>query len=207
MTFVKISIMDLLRHMEGSALKKLLKNFSCPKNPDVEAFIRYKAIGFAKKKTAVTYLVLGTDGSSSDEPSSKAASPLILGYFTLANKSLAKPETAPDAETEEILSRFARTPVEGGSTKVMASLLIAQFAKNDALSDDVKAEFKGSELMNFALGQVRHLHNEMGGSTVFLECEDIEALKKFYGEQGFFLIGKRKTKDVTSLLQYMKVLQ
>ncbi len=39
------------------ALVKLLSGFSCPKNPDVERFLKKSAIEFTKKNQSVTYLV------------------------------------------------------------------------------------------------------------------------------------------------------
>lgn len=38
------------------ALVKPLSGFSCPKNPDVERFLKKSAIEFAKKNQSVTYL-------------------------------------------------------------------------------------------------------------------------------------------------------
>ena len=40
------------------ALCSLISTFSCPKNPDVEAFLQDNAIEFTKKSQSVTYLVL-----------------------------------------------------------------------------------------------------------------------------------------------------
>lgn len=39
------------------ALVRLLSDFSCPKNPDVEHFLKKNAIEFTKKNQSVTYLV------------------------------------------------------------------------------------------------------------------------------------------------------
>ncbi|MCD8286567.1 MAG: hypothetical protein LUD50_05020 [Clostridia bacterium] len=220
MEYEIINILDLIRDMGRPFTEKTLKKFSCPKNPDVEAFIRNKAIGFAKTRTAITYLVVGTKKPSSNKASTEVpveetstekpsteekVSKFTLGYFTLANKPIAKPIEAFNEETERTLSRFSYD-IEGSTTKVMASLLIAQFAKNDALPDDVKAEFKGSDLMNLALKQVRNLHSKMGGCTVYLECTDTPFLIDFYKKQGFFRAGERQTED-SYLLRFMTVLQ
>lgn len=39
------------------ALVRLLSDFSCPKNPDVEHFLKKNAIEFTKKNQSVTYLI------------------------------------------------------------------------------------------------------------------------------------------------------
>ena len=58
------------------ALVELLSGFSCPKNLDVERFLKKSSIEFTKKNQSVTYLVFsGTAGK-------------LLGYFTLALKPL-----------------------------------------------------------------------------------------------------------------------
>ena len=43
------------------ALVRLLSDFSCPKNPDVEYFLKKNAIEFTKKNQSVTYLVFSND--------------------------------------------------------------------------------------------------------------------------------------------------
>ncbi|MCD8295804.1 MAG: hypothetical protein LUE27_11290 [Clostridia bacterium] len=199
------NISDLLQRKKRPYVEGILKNFRCPKNLDVEAFIRHKAINFARKGIAATYLVFGKRESSSNESSTEKVTGFPLGCFVLANKPIATPTETPDDEAEKIISRFSYD-IDGNGTMAMASLLIAQFAKNDALPDEIKAEFKGSELMKAALEHVRHIHKEEGGCTVYLECEDNPFLIDFYEGQGFFLFGERYTKDSTRMLQYMKVL-
>ena len=55
-------------------LHDVLADFSCPKNPDVEAFLHNNAIEFTKKSQSVTYLVL--------DPKLGC----LVGYFALAMK-------------------------------------------------------------------------------------------------------------------------
>ena len=38
-------------------LARVLSGFSCPKNPDVERFLKKSAVEFTKKSQSVTYLV------------------------------------------------------------------------------------------------------------------------------------------------------
>jgi len=58
------------------ALVELLSGFSCPKNPDVERFLKKSAIEFTKKNQSVTYLVVSAEDVR------------LLRYFTLALKPL-----------------------------------------------------------------------------------------------------------------------
>ena len=57
-------------------LDRVLSGFSCPKNPDVERFLKKSAVGFAKKNQSFTYLVFSVESKE------------LLGYFTLAIKPL-----------------------------------------------------------------------------------------------------------------------
>ena len=58
------------------ALVRLLSDFSCPKNPDVEYFLKKNAIEFTKKNQSVTYLVFSNDEGE------------LIGYFSIALKPL-----------------------------------------------------------------------------------------------------------------------
>ena len=49
-----------------------ISEFSCPKNPDVEHFLKKNAIEFTKKSQSVTYLVFSLSSMK------------LVGYFTIA---------------------------------------------------------------------------------------------------------------------------
>lgn len=57
-------------------LLQVLSDFSCPRNPDVERFLKKSSIEFTKKHQSVTYLVFSAEDGE------------LLGYFTLALKPL-----------------------------------------------------------------------------------------------------------------------
>ncbi len=74
------------------ALVKLLSGFSCPKNPDVERFLKKSAVEFTKKNQSVTYLVFSKDNGE------------MLGYFTLALKPLTiRGETVSNTTKRKLL--------------------------------------------------------------------------------------------------------
>ena len=50
-------------------LARVLSGFSCPKNPDVERFLKKNAVEFTKKSQSVTYLVFSVEGKE------------LLGYY------------------------------------------------------------------------------------------------------------------------------
>ena len=57
-------------------LLRIFSDFSCPINPDVEQFLKERAIEFTKKNQSVTYLVISSDDGE------------LLGYFTIAVKPI-----------------------------------------------------------------------------------------------------------------------
>lgn len=69
-----VNILDLIAAVGEEAVHELLSDFSCPKNSEVEGFVRNKAIEFSKKKMSVTHCVM-------DEGK-------LLGIFTLTHKAV-----------------------------------------------------------------------------------------------------------------------
>jgi hypothetical protein len=101
------------------ALVELLSGFSCPKNPDVERFLKKSAIEFTKKNQSVTYLVFSAEDVK------------LLGYFSLAIKPLTvKGETVSNT-TRKKLMRISELD-ENSDTYTMSAYLIAQLGKNFA---------------------------------------------------------------------------
>ena len=60
----KYSVINIRRYLKNDnpkigedRLLQVLSGFSCPKNPDLELFLKNSAIEFTKKNQSVTYLV------------------------------------------------------------------------------------------------------------------------------------------------------
>ncbi|MCM1246326.1 MAG: GNAT family acetyltransferase, partial [Roseburia sp.] len=99
------------------ALRELLSGFSCPKNPDVEWFLKQNSIEFTKKNQSVTYLVVSAEDIR------------LLGYFTLALKPLTVRGAAVSNTTKRKLLRISELD-ERSDTYTMSAYLIAQLGKN-----------------------------------------------------------------------------
>lgn len=79
--YIKINIREYLAlgaddDAGEPALDRLLSEFSCPKNPDVEYFLKNNCVEFTKKNQSVTYLVMSMEKGD------------FLGYFTITLKPL-----------------------------------------------------------------------------------------------------------------------
>ena len=117
------------------ALVKLLSGFSCPKNPDVERFLKKSAIAFTKKNQSVTYLVFSKDNGK------------MLGYFTLALKPLTIRGETVSNTTKRKLLRISELD-ESSDTYTMSAYLIAQLGKN--YTNGANEKITGKELVELA---------------------------------------------------------
>ena len=95
---------------------RVLSGFSCPKNPDVEHFLKNSAIEFTKKSQSVTYLVFSLSSME------------LVGYFTIALKPLtARGETVGNTVKRKLL-RISELD-EKSDTYTISAYLIAQLGK------------------------------------------------------------------------------
>ena len=168
MTPIVINILDLIDMGGSDVIEHKLATFSSPKNPEIEDFIKNKAINFATGKLSITYLVNDEDTGN------------ILGYFTLTHKSIIINGDNLSSTTQKKLARYSRLDASTGNY-MASSFLLAQFGKNYALDKD--DQINGSELMRLATDILINIQRQIGGGIVYLDCEDKEALTSFYKKQ------------------------
>ena len=176
-------------------LDRVLSGFSCPKNPDVERFLKKSAIEFAKKNRSVTYLVFSVDSKE------------LLGYFTLALKPLTvKGETVSNTTKKKLL-RISELD-DKSDTYTMAAYLIAQIGKNYANGREKK--ITGKELIELAWMVIEEAQYLVGGMVTFLETEDEEKLLSFYRNNRFSQFDTRQTilgtDEPHELVQHLRLL-
>jgi len=160
------------------ALVKLLSGFSCPKNPDVERFLKKSAVEFTKKNQSVTYLVFSKDNGE------------MLGYFTLALKPLTVRGETVSNTTKRKLLRISELD-ESSDTYNMSAYLIAQLGKN--YTDGANMRITGKELVELAWTVIEDAQYMLGGMVVFLEAENEEKLLAFYKANRFSQFDTRQT--------------
>ena len=106
MRYMTVSIRDYLD--DENLLYGIFDTFSCPKNKDIEDFLKEKSIDFEKKHFSRTYLVI-------DEHQN------LAGYFTLALKAM---------NLDKRVSNRLRKLVSGYSNKPDSAIyLIGQLGK------------------------------------------------------------------------------
>ena len=179
-------------------LLEAISDFTCPRNPDVEIFLKNSAIEFTKKNQSVTYLVLSNEENTE-----------LLGYFTIAIKPLTINGDAVSNTVKRKLQRVSKLD-EATGTYTSAAFLIAQLGKN--YTDGNNTLISGDDLLGLAMEKIKQVQHEVGGRFVYLECEDKQPLKEFYERNNFKLFGRRTLdRDETDinghyLLQYFAML-
>lgn len=167
--------------------KDYLSDFSCPLNRDVENFLRYKAIDFAKQGWAQTHLVM----------MSYKKEMVMVGYFTLASKFITVQAKNLSTTTRKKLAKFS-TYDPALKVYLLSAPLIAQLGKN--YTNGYNELITGDQLLALACNKVRFIQLDLGGRYVYVECENKPQLIEFYGRNGFYLFDRRKLdKDETDL--------
>lgn len=178
-----INLNDMLEQLGEERTKQILSSFECPKNKDVENFIKDKAIIFSKQGISRTHLVYWYSDSEQWEKSRE-----LVGYYTIASKSLV-------FYKKSVSNTVWKKAVKYGDKKpedkkcVFSAPLIGQLSKNFADGND--SLITGQELLTLALNKIKSVQNEIGGKFTYLECEDNPKIIDFYERNGFTIFGKR----------------
>ena len=127
------------------------------------------------------------DGSKPTLPNPEKQ--VIVGYFTLCNKSFVIKNTQRNLSSsiKRRLSKFAQYDADAKQYTLSAPL-IGQLGKNDNYKDLIT----GDDLLKFACDAVKEVQVFLGGRYVYLECEDNQKLLDFYGSNGFVNFGRRE---------------
>ncbi len=187
------NILDVIEQDGEDEVKEDLSNFVCDANKDIQDFIQFKAIDFAKKRISISYLVY-------DEDTGK-----ILGFFTLAHKVLNVPAQGMSNTVRRRMDRYARLDKEKNSYLVSAFLL-AQLGKNYALEKEER--ISGEDLMDCVDSVLDEVQYRIGGGVVYLDSIDNKHLVHFYEDiSGYRKIAERVSDtNETKYLQYLKLI-
>lgn len=187
-----VNILDGLETLGEEAMKADLSSFVSAKNPEIEEFLREKAIEFAKRKISITYLITDvTDGA-------------ILGYFTLTHKSVILNGEGLSRTFQKRLAMFSRLDRDTGNY-VVSAFLLAQLGKNYALEENRR--ISGKEMMKLVNDVLLDVQRRIGGGVLYLDCEDTQKLKNFYKGENFKEFADRfSLEDERKYIQFMRFL-
>lgn len=199
--FIQFNLQTIISELGEDRAKSILSDFSCPKNRDVEDFLKNKAIEFSKQSLSKTQLIFYKEETEMH----------LVGYFTLSQKTITVAKSALSSKMTSKMRRFSKYDTE---TKryTLPVILIGQIGKN--YQNNNNKLIKGNELLEMAFRNIDNIQSLIGGRFIYLECEDKEKLLNFYIEQnGFQKFGKRKLdgdetnlqgKYLIQLIRYMK---
>lgn len=187
--YASASLSDMIKELGESEVKKLLSSFSCPINPDVEMFLKEKAIVFSEQGLSKTHLIF----------TSYKNEPVLVGYFTLAPKYIVIKKGSLSKTLQKRINKFTTYDV-GSKQYITSASLIAQLGKN--FTNGYNKLISGNELLKIATDKVKKIQDEIGGKLTYLECVDNLKLIDFYQSNGFVMFGKRTLeRDETSLFE------
>lgn len=180
--YLTLNLRDISGKIGIEKLESIVSDFSCPYNKDVEEFLQLKAIEFSKQQISSTYLVFASFQSK----------PVLVGYFALTQNyfhvDLSK-HGGLSSNLRRRIRKFA-TYDEELRKYIISAPLIGQLGKNYANGYD--ALISGDELLHIACETIQEAQRILGGKLVYLECEDVPALLRFYENNGFVNFGKRE---------------
>lgn len=197
---VQFNILDILKKDGEYKCQNILSTFTSPLNKDVENFLHYKAISFARQHLSITFLVfLKTKNFL-----------LFVGYYTLANKFVSIPESMLSKTMQKRISKFSQYD-DNLKQHLISMPLIAQLGKNFAYSKQ-DTNFSGTDLLTLACDRVCQAQRLIGGKTTYIECSSNPYLQTFYSNHDFCIFGQRSIVEkeahnsttLTQMIKYFK---
>lgn len=174
------SLSGMIEEARTDVLMGHLSSFSCPRNLDVEDFLKNKAVPFARQGIAATHLVFA----------SYQGKPVLVGYYALATKIFTiRKSDKLNHKMRSRINRFAKYNDELRQYELPVPL-IGQLGKNYLNGYDKL--ITGDELLELAFDKIRTMQMCVGGKFAYLECAEIPELIAFYKRNGFTELDVRR---------------
>jgi hypothetical protein len=167
-----VSLEEFLKVASEEKFLEVISNFICLKDPDIEYFIKNKALLFEMKAKSRTYLIF-------DEDAMVEGKFILLAYFTIAIQTLKIPAGTTISQIRKLDGLYAKKGDEP-ITEIPA-FLIGQLAKNEIYSNLIT----GDSILEHTMSVISRAQEIIGGRVVFIECQDKPQLIQFYIRNGF----------------------
>ena len=168
-----------------------MSSFICTDNTDIANFLHEKTIKYKQLGKARTYLFF-------DEEKLERGLFVIVGYFSLALKTLILPESTSTNRRKVIDGFYGK--LHGHPIREVSCYLIGQIAKNSSLN---QYSLSGKDLLENALATIIPATEIVGGRWVLVECQNIDKLLNFYKENGFEYVA-REPDDQEEMVQMIR---
>ncbi|AGL03226.1 hypothetical protein Desgi_3940 [Desulfoscipio gibsoniae DSM 7213] len=181
-------------NQDMTATDEVISSFICPADPDIESFLKTRAIKFENASKSRTYLLF-------DKEAVHTGKLRLLAYFTIALHILIVPEGFSGNRVKK-LDGFSST-LRGKRISEFPCYIIGQLGKNAAYPTD---SITGDIIMEYALGVIGQTSELVGGRIVLIECRHIDYLVNFYRRNGFNDYDNEPDLDGNSMIQMIRLI-
>lgn len=190
MIYRTVKLYDLLHSKIGKeGIEKILADFSCPLNKDVEDFVKKKAYDFERVGLSRTYLVYTYDENENA---------VMCGMYALSPSIIELDEGL----TNKMKKKLLGTTYPIG--KNIKSYLIGQLSKNYSNNND--RYITGEILLELAFDRIRKNNVVVPSTVVHIDCKNVPQLRKFYEKYGFTYFHTNKSGLLVYLMPTSKLL-
>lgn len=184
--------------MEQEELATMLSSFSCCDDPDIEMYLRDRAVNFEQLQKSRTYLIMDEEQLVDD--SLNVDDLIIYGYYSLALKVLSVPDDLSNNQRKELDGFNAK--YNGEPISDFPCYLIGQLARN---SDVPKEVLSGKEILDMAYSVILDAVEAVGGRIIMVECHDDEKLIAFYESNDFSILSSLPDNDIAMKQMIRKI--
>lgn len=182
MIYRTIALRDIIDNFGKDDADKILSDFLCPLNKDVEDFMHYKAYPFEEAGMAKTYLIVAQD---------KDVVHGVCAIYSVTTKSI----------TIDMKMKRRQRQLAFGTTYAVGNpinaILIGQLSKNYRNGNN--QYITGEILMSLVMEHVKEMDVLVPSVSVYVECDDVKQLRQYYERYGFTYFSRNKD----GLLQYI----
>jgi len=188
-----VRLQNLINAIGEAKTYAILSAFSCP-SPEVQDFIRTKAIAYSLHDLSQTYLVFTIDEEI----------PILAAYFTLVHKLITIPSRKLNIITKLHLSKYALYARDCRSFLIPAPF-IAYISKNH--TNRYCDLITGTKLLDCALKEASRMQRFLDDSFVIAECNNLPNLYTFYSRNGFVVFDRKKHDKTDTFVKMIKYIQ
>jgi hypothetical protein len=182
MIYRTIALKDIIEKFGKDDVNKVLSEFFCPINSDVEMFMHFKAYPYERAGMARTYLIIAQDQDKVYG---------VCAIYSVTTKSIS---ISQQMNSKSRRIAFGTTYAVGNPIN---AILIGQLSKN--YKDGNDQYITGELLMSLIIDHVRKMDILVPSVSVYVECEDKIELRKYYEKYGFTYFSTNED----GLLQYI----
>lgn len=182
MIYQTIALKDIIEKFGKNDANKVLSEFFCPINSDVEMFMHFKAYPYECAGMARTYLIVALDHEK------------IYGVCAIYSVTTKSISISQQMNSKSRRIAFGTTYAVGNPVN---AILIGQLSKN--YKDGNDQYITGELLMSLIIDHVRKMDILVPSVSVYVECENKPELRSYYEKYGFTYFSTNED----GLLQYI----